>query len=95
MKICFILIFIGCGEPSTIMVEGPVKLLKNPFPLDYPKSNPQENEIISILSIGDKGKVVDVSYGKDFKVYKVKMESGKRGFLIHGDHFKVLKSSSG
>ncbi len=86
-----ILTSIGCSSKSIVVIEAPTKLLKNPYPFNYPSTKPQPNEIITILDKGDKGYVLDVSYGKDYKVYKVRMEDGKTGYLINGDNFKILQ----
>jgi hypothetical protein len=89
----FIFIFgiLSCGDNMSVVIEGPVKLLKNPYPQDYPSTNPQNNEIIAVLKKGDEGDVLAFSHGKDFKVYKVKMKNGKIGYLISGDNFKVIE----
>ncbi len=89
----FLILFsvVGCSNTLLLIVEGPTKLLKNPYPDNYPSTNPQPNEIISMLKNGDEGEVLDSIYGKDYKAYKVKMKDGKTGYLINGDNFKVLK----
>lgn len=85
-----IIIIVGCSSSSTVLIEMPTKLLKNPYPIDYPSTNPQPNEIVSILKVGDQGRVLDITYGKDYRVYKVKMNDGKTGYLVGGDTFKIL-----
>ncbi|MBN1907071.1 MAG: hypothetical protein JW927_18475 [Deltaproteobacteria bacterium] len=87
----FMSTFMACNNNTTVLIEGPANLLKNPYPLNYPSTNPQPNEVISNLKAGDEGEVLDWSYEKDYKVYKVKMKDGKIGYLIHGDNFKELK----
>ena len=81
---------VGCSSNLTVYIEGPTKLLKEPYPLNYPSTNPQPNEIVTVLKKGDVGEVLSSDYGKDYKVYKVKMRDGKIGYLIYGDNFKVL-----
>jgi len=88
-----LLITAGCGENNIVIIEGPTKLLNNPHPLNYPSTNPQENEIIAILKNGDTGEVLNITYGKDFKVYKVKIKEGMVGYLISEDNFKVIKKN--
>lgn len=88
---CVIFCFASCtNNKETVVIEEPTKLLKNPTPYNYPSTNPYENEIIAVLSSGDKGVVLGCEYGKDFKAYKVQMQDGKTGYLISGGDFKVL-----
>lgn len=86
-----ILTIIGCSNESVLIIKGNAKLLKNPYPDNYPSTNPQHNDIISMLKDGDEGEVLESFYGKDYKAYKVKMKDGKTGYLINGDNFKILK----
>lgn len=82
--------FTESNDVSIVLIEGPANLIKKPYPLNYPSTNPQPNEVISNLKAGDEGEVLDWSYEKDYKVYKVKMKDGKVGYLIHGENFKEL-----
>ncbi len=83
--------FMGCGDNVKVIIEGPTNLLMNPYPLNYPTTNPKENAVISQLKKGDEGEVLDYKYGKDFKAYKVELKNGKIGYLISGDNFRISK----
>jgi hypothetical protein len=88
-KLLVAFFFIACSNNQTVFIEGPSKLLKNPYPYNYPSTNPQPNEIVTILNKGDEGEVLSYTYGKDYKAYKVKMKDGKSGYLISGDNFRL------
>lgn len=91
LMLLIILTSIGCSSKSIVVIEGPTELLKEPYPIGYPSTNPHPNEIVSVLKKGDVGEVLSYDYGKDYKYYKVKMNDGKIGYLIFGDNFKILQ----
>lgn len=70
---------------STLVADGPVTVLENPYPSGYPSTNPMPNSIVATLPAGERVKVKSVGYGKDFKYYKVALPAGRSGYVIFGD----------
>jgi hypothetical protein len=85
--IFFLFIFIcfyGCFNSYQTHVLGETFMLENPLPLNYANI---ENTILDTLNEGDVVEVLNISYGKDFKVYKIKFNT-KVGYVFSGDSVK-------
>jgi len=81
----------GCNKNETILIEKPTKVLENPYPENYPSTNPKPNSVLSILEKGETVKLLQEKYGKDYLVYKVQFDKGKTGYIIYEkDAFKIL-----
>ncbi len=85
------IIFFGassCTEKrATIIIQEPTELLQKADIKDAPG-----NKVLSILGKGMTGKIVDTKYSKDFMFYKIKMEDGRTGYVMHGDNLKVISN---
>lgn len=53
---------------STLVADGPVTVLENPYPAGYPSTNPMPNSIVATLPAGERVKVRSVGFGKGFQV---------------------------
>jgi hypothetical protein len=90
---CFTFTIVSCkNDDKSVVINGPSQLLQNPFPLNHPSKNPVPNKVVFVLEKGEKGKIITIKTEKDFRVYKVEMMDGKKGYLIHGDNFTILEN---
>lgn len=70
---------------SVLVADGQVTVMENPYPADYPNTNPKPNSVVATLPAGQRVKVMGEGYGKDFKYYKVALPAGRSGYVIYGD----------
>ena len=85
--LCFGGGIMSCTVTNTlIVIEGPTKVFLAPECSFY-----YGVKEIAVLEKGDAVTVIDVSYPKDCKVYKIKFANGRVGFITYGDKFKVIE----
>lgn len=72
-------------DSSVLVADGSVTVLKEPYPAGYPSTHPLPNSVVAMLSVGQRVKVKDVGYCKDFKYYKVALPSAGSGYVIFGE----------
>ncbi len=83
--------FIGCDNSQIMIIKKQIDVLKNPYPMNYPSSNPMQNSVIDVLSKGERVKILGHIYGKDYLVYKVRLGNGRIGYVIYiEDAFEVI-----
>jgi|GEM_PF-5536617 len=93
LSILFALMVVSCGGSPQKMIEAEdgaaVSVLENPYPLNYPSTNPKPNKVVYSLKPGESVLVLDEWADKDFKVYKVQYSSGKdSGYVIYGKNIR-------
>jgi len=80
----------ACSEQEIMVIEKDTSVLEQPFPTNYPSTNPRPNNQIGVLKKGERHKVIAKKHEKDYLVYTVRLENGKTGYVIHSnDHFKI------
>lgn len=73
----------GCSQaPAKIVADAPLDVLEHPSPLDYPSTGPFPNSILQRVAPGDQLVVVAKANEKDFMYYRVKLPSGRTGYVI-------------
>jgi hypothetical protein len=70
---------------AVLVADGPLNVMKEPYPAGYPSTHPMPNSVIATLHLGQRLKVKSEGYGKDFKYYKVVLPAGVSGYVIHGE----------
>lgn len=70
---------------STLVADGPVSVLQNPYPTGDPSTAPMPNSVVATLSVGQRVPVKSVGYGKDFKFFEVALPAGGTGYVFIGD----------
>lgn len=78
-----VLAFVGCtSSPSTLVADDTVAVMEKPSPADYPSTNPIPNTVIAMLAKGERIKVKDTGYNKDFMYHEVVLPDGRRRYVI-------------
>ena len=88
----------ACAEKvdGLLEMEADVEVLSKPYPMGYPSTRPQPNEVIATLRAGQRVPVFEIVDGKDFRAYHVRMADGRTGFVIfNGDTRWIEESESG
>ena len=65
---------------NQLEVMKPITLLEK-APQDYPK----ENKEVGKIQIGEKTKVLQMRYGKDFRAWKVRNSMGEEGWFVEAN----------
>ena len=73
----------SCDEKHIIIIEKPTEVLEKPYPLSYPSSNPRPNSVVGVVNEKETVEVIKEIYGKDFLVYKIRMDDGKVGYVVY------------
>lgn len=77
-------------QGDLVITENHIDVLKEPYPLNYPSTKPRPNTVIAVLKKGERVKVINYRYGKDYMVYKIKLQDGRNGYVIYKkDAFRV------
>jgi len=71
-------------ERGVLVIQGPTQLLENPYPLNYPSTNPQPNKVLAVFQNGETVEFTNISYGKDFRVFEVKT-ADRHGYIVDGE----------
>lgn len=86
---------VSCSNnDNLIIIDKETNVLENSYPLNYPSTKPMPNKIIRVLNNGEKVKIVKYIYGKDYLAYKISLNDGEIGYIIHSDTFRIIKTSN-
>ena len=78
------------GKDNLMITGKQIDVLEQPYPLNYPSTNPKPNRVIAVLEKGEKVEVVNDRYGKNYLVYKIHLKDGRTGYVIYEkDAFRV------
>jgi hypothetical protein len=73
----------ACDKGGFVTVERPTNVLEKPFPENYPSTNPEPNAVIAVLEKGVTVELLGDKHGKDYKVYKVRLNDGRTGYILY------------
>jgi len=83
------------GGQECIVARHNLRVLENPYPLNYPSTNPLPNKAIAELPSGAQVRIVERGYGKAFMYFAVELSEGQRGYVIYeGGYFDVVPGCS-
>jgi len=74
---------LSCTSSTVLVADDAVAVLAQPSPLGYPSSNPIPNSTLATLSKGQRVKITDTRYMKDFMYHEVILADGRRGYVIY------------
>lgn len=96
-KINSILIFLcfcvsGCEDHKEVVTKFPVEVYSDYMEVvirlpvenrsEYTDSGVRRSLVIGVIPAGTKIQVIDTRYSKDFMFYQVKMDDGRKGYIL-------------
>lgn len=87
-----VLLLVSCKQNCNLLVlTSKVDVLAHPYPMGYPSSNPMPNSSLDEVGPGEIC-VYEAREEKDFRVYEIKLNNGKTGYIIHSREMRLLDS---
>ena len=84
--LCFIMLFLfGCAKKDRFVIQQTVTVYES-----YPYGGfDNESKVIDTIHAGEVVEIIHVRYSKDAMFFKVRLENGKKGYILWGPKLGV------